>query len=70
MNVSFSNRLPETSCKIPMAGTQEFKEWKTEKQPERETQDTFNGKPAEEKAPTFAQKVVDAFKKFEETFVY
>ena len=71
MQVSFASRLPETSCKIPMAGTQEFKERKAKKETARQEQaDTFNGKPAEAKAPTILEKVTNAFKKFEETFIY
>lgn len=71
MHVSFSQKLPTTNCKIPMAGTKEFKEWKAERQAERaKEQDTFNGKPREEKQPTILSKIVDAFKKFENTFIY
>jgi len=71
MNVGFAQKLPATSCNIPMAGTKEFQDWKTEKQTERaEQQDTFNGKTANEKQPTILNKIADAFKKFENTLIY
>ena len=53
MNVTFAQKLPTTSCNIPIAGTKEFQDWKAEKQTQKaEQQDTFNGKPAIEKQPT------------------
>lgn len=61
MNVSIS-KLPATNCKIPVAGTKEFKEWKAEKQIARENADTFNGKSVEEKQPSLLNKVADFFK--------
>lgn len=67
MNVSFSQPLPTTNCKIPMAGTQEFKEWKTQKQSEQA--DTFNGKTAEEKNPTILDKIVTVLKDFESAYL-
>lgn len=67
MNVSFSQPLPTTSCKIPMAGTQEFKEWKAQRQSEQA--DTFNGKTAEEKAPTILDKAVNVLKYIENIFI-
>ncbi len=70
MNVTFAQKLPTTSCNIPMAGTKEFQDWKAEKQTQKaEQQDTFNGKPAEEKQPTILNKIVQAFKNFESTFL-
>lgn len=57
MNVSYSQPLPATNCKIPMAGTQEFKEWKAQKQVEQA--DTFNGKTAEEKTPSVLNKIIN-----------
>ena len=70
MNVTFSQKLPTTSCNIPMAGTKEFQDWKAEKQTQKaEQQDTFNGKPAIEKQPTILNKIVQAFKNFESTFL-
>ena len=71
MKVNFSQKLPTTSCNIPMAGTKEFQDWKSEKATVRQDQaDTFNGKSAEQKQPTILSKIVDAFKKFENTFVF
>ena len=53
-----------------MAGTKEFQDWKAEKQTQKaEQQDTFNGKPAEEKQPTILNKIVQAFKNFESMFL-
>lgn len=70
MNVTFAQKLPTTSYNIPMAGTKEFQDWKAEKQTQKaEQQDTFNGKPAIEKQPTILNKIVQAFKNFESTFL-
>lgn len=70
MNVTFAQKLPTTSCNIPMAGTKKFQDWKAEKQTQKaEQQDTFNGKPAIEKQPTILNKIVQAFKNFENSFL-
>ncbi len=67
MNVSFANPLPTTNCKIPMAGTQEFKDWKAHKQVEQA--DSFNGKTVEDKTPSILNKIVNVLKNFENTFI-